>query len=249
MKYTKEFTGTSKITRVAIGIQARSTSVRFPNKVFADICGKPMLKWVIDAARESAAYLSRPNLPRLIDTSVYLLIPEGDKIGSVFHNEATLVDGPEFDVLARYKKLLDLTSADYVVRITADCPLIPPPVITKIVNVAVFNNLDYASNIDERIRLSFDGMDCEVVSARLLKYMAEHAWTKEDREHVTTFARSNKMPKEFKTAHVIGYVDLSGLKLSVDTPEDLEAVRSQKAKVLEAIRIAKELSSEVPHRF
>lgn len=209
-----------------------------------------MLEWVIEAAKESANYLSRPNMPRLISTSVYLLIPEGDKIGPAFHNKAQMVDGPEFDVLARYKKLLDLTTADYVVRITGDCALIPPPVITKAVNVAVFNGIDYVSNVDQRLRLSFDGMDVEVMSARLLNYMAEKAWTKEDREHVTTFARGPKMPKEFKTAHIIGYLDMSGLKLSVDTPEDLENVIRHKARVLEALKISKEISGDgSTHRF
>jgi len=203
-----------------------------------------MLEWVIDAARESATYLSRPNTSRLIDASVFVLIPTGDKIGSLFFNKAQMIDGPEHDVLARYKKLLDLTKVDYVVRITGDCPLIPPPVISNAVITAISNNLDYVSNVDERLRLSFDGMDCEVISARLLNYMAGHAWSKSDREHVTKYARSESLPKEFKTAHIVGYLDLSGLKLSVDTQEDLDSVRLQKAKVLEAIRLAKELSGE-----
>lgn len=189
-------------------------------------------------------------MSRIIDTSVYLLIPDGDKIKEKFTHKAQMIEGPEFDVLARYEKLLDLTSADYVVRVTGDCPLIPPPVITKAINVAVINGYDYVSNVDERLRLSFDGMDCEVISARLLKHMAKHAWTPQEREHVTLYARSFRCPKEFKTAHIVGYLDFSGLKLSVDTPEDLEAVRSQKSKVIEALKMAESLSGPRNfHRF
>jgi spore coat polysaccharide biosynthesis protein SpsF (cytidylyltransferase family) len=243
MKYTRELQTTS-IKRVAIGIQARSTSVRFPEKVLADICGKPMLEWVIDAARESSAYVSRPNTSSLIDCSVFVLIPTGDKIGSLFFNKAQMVEGPEHDVLSRYKRLLDLTKADYIVRITADCPLIPPPVISNAVITAVSKDLDYVSNVDERLRLAYDGMDCEVISARLMNYMAANAVSKDEREHVTKFARSEKMPKEFRVLPIVGYVDLSGLKLSVDTIEDLDAVRAQKAKILNALRIAKEISGE-----
>lgn len=252
MSFTKRHVNlkNSTITRVAIGIQARSTSERFPEKVFADICGKPMLQWVVDAAKESAHYLSRPNLSRAINVEVYLLVPTGDRIKNSFHHSVAILEGPEHDVLTRYKRLLDFTKADYVVRLTGDCPLLPPPVITKAINVAVMNYCDYVSNVDSRLRLSFDGMDCEVMSAGLLEYMDENATSVEDREHVTTFARSSLLPNTFKTGHIVGHVDLSGLKLSVDTEEDLEAVRHQKARVLAALKISEAISGErATHRF
>jgi len=211
-----------------------------------------MLEWVIDAARESAGYISRPNTSRHINANVYLLIPAGDKIKDepAFNKKAQIIEGSEFDVLSRYKSLLDVSGADYVIRITGDCPLIPAPVITKALNVAMINRFDYVSNVDERLRLSFDGMDCEIMSARLLKYINEHAWTSSDREHVTTFVRSKDCPKNFSSAHIVGYLDLSSLKLSVDTEEDLENVRKQKSRVLEALRLSREISGiQATHRF
>ena len=135
-------------------------------------------------------------------------------------------------------------------RITGDCPLIPPPVIVKAINVAVKNQLDYVSNVDERLRVSFDGMDCEVFSRNLLEYTYAKASDKSDLEHVTTFMRKPGLPKEFRVAHIIGYVDLSGTKLSVDTEEDLERVRKHKAKILDALNLAGVLSGEkAVHRF
>lgn len=238
------------IANVAIGIQARSTSKRFPGKIFSDICGKPMLKWVIDSAHECRNYLGRPNLSRQTKVDVAVLCPWGDEVKARFRNTAQIIEGPEDDVLARYHALLQFHRYDYVVRITGDCPLIPAPIITKCINVAVLNRYDYVSNVDERLRLSMDGMDCEVISARLLKYMHENAKSAYDREHVTTFARSDQLPKEFTTAHLVGYFDLSGLKLSVDTEEDLAVVRHHKERVMAAMEKAEELDGKRSvHRF
>ena len=250
MTYIKKPMTLNTITRVVIGVQARSTSKRFPGKVFEDICGKPMLQWVLDAAKDSAMYMSRPNLSRSVVCDVCLLIPSGDKIRDNFNRRVHIIEGPENDVLSRYRQCTDFFTADYVVRITGDCPMIPPPVITKAINVAVINGYDYVSNVDERLRLSFDGMDVEVISRRLIDYLDENIKDAHHREHVTTFVRTKDLPTDFTTAHIVGYLDLSGQKLSVDTPEDLERVRFHKQKVIDALRLSEEISGEKStHRF
>ena len=48
---------------------------------------------------------------------------------------------------------------------------------------------DYISNVDEECRLCLDGVDCEVMSAGLLKWLNQSATDAFDREHVTTLAR------------------------------------------------------------
>ena len=240
----------AKRTRVTIGIQARSTSTRFPNKIMADICGKPMLQWIVEAAKESAKYLSKPNMSRGISASVCLLIPTNDPIRQVFHKSVQILCGSENDVLSRYTQCAEFFDSDYMVRVTGDCPMLPAHVITKCINVAVINGYDYVSNVDERLRLSFDGMDCEVISRRLLTYLKENVTSDYDKEHVTTYVRSDHLPAMFKTAHVIGYHDLSTLKLSVDTEDDLERVRFHKQRVIDALKMAEVISGEKSaHRF
>tara|TARA_R110000868_G_scaffold62962_3_gene189950 strand:- start:7122 stop:7844 length:723 start_codon:yes stop_codon:yes gene_type:complete len=237
------------VKRVAIGIQARSTSTRFPSKVMADICGKPMLQWVIDAARDAATYINRSGYVKNI-IEVALLIPNGDPIKDVFENKVRVIEGDEHDVLSRFKNMADVMNADYIVRVTGDCPLIPSPVITKSINVAVKNSIDYVSNVDERLRVSFDGMDCEVISRRLLEYVNVAALDPYDREHVTTFIRRPGLPAGFTIAHIVGYIDLAGMKLSVDTEDDLDRVRAQKEKIIEALKKAEVLSGNRSiHRF
>ena len=240
----------AQLKRVAIGIQARSTSKRLPSKVFEDICGRPMLQWVIDAVKDAAGYLNRPSPHNVIDVSHNLLIPFNDPIKDAFGEKMRIIEGDEDDVLSRYHDMAISRNADYIVRVTGDCPLLPPPVIVKAVHVAVKNGLDYVSNVDERLRVSFDGMDVEVISRKLLEFTHYKATTKQDREHVTTFIRKQTLPHEFTMAHIVGYVDLSGMKLSVDTEEDLNRVRIQKTKILDALNTAEKLSgNRAIHRF
>lgn len=230
------------IIRVSIGIQARSTSERLPGKISMDICGKTMLEWVIDSANECAFYLNRPRLSMPYRVSVTALMPYNDIAIPFFSKKVRVMEGPEDDVLARYVALAEAEQSDYVVRCTGDCALLPSYIITKAINTICHNRLDYVSNVDERLRLSADGFDVEVMSRRLLNYLAAEATEKKDREHVTTLFRRNQMQLKFKSGHLVGFIDLKGLKLSVDTEEDLERVREHKRAVLNAIYIAEQLS-------
>jgi spore coat polysaccharide biosynthesis protein SpsF (cytidylyltransferase family) len=207
--------------RIVIGIQARSGSTRLARKAFELISGKTMLDRVIEACKKAAAYSgSRENLA----LRVVVLTPVGDPIVDVFQGRCDIVEGPEQDVLTRYRMALDRYDSDFVVRITGDCPLIPPYMISRLISLAVGHGYDYISNVDPRFRTSLDGVDCEVISARLMKSLHELAVSPEDREHVTLMAR-REPPDWANIGAVVSHFDHSHIKLSVDTAEDLERVR------------------------
>jgi spore coat polysaccharide biosynthesis protein SpsF (cytidylyltransferase family) len=222
-----------------IGIQARSTSKRLPAKVFEPLGKKSVLRHVIDACYGSSLYINNYGTKK-IWVDVALCVPDGDPMKGRFSDQMPLVEGPEHDVLARYLKLLSEFKADYVVRITGDCPLIPSFVISKCITVAVMNQYDYLSNVDERVRTTMDGWDCEVISKRLLEYVGDTATDTYDREHVTTFIRSHP-PDWIKQGMIINFLDLSHLKLSVDTEEDLERVRAEHGKIEGALERAEQI--------
>lgn len=208
--------------KILIGIQARSGSTRLPRKAFELISGRMMLDRVVDACRLAAQTIERR---RGYEASVVVVTPTGDPIVQEFRKRVLIEEGPEHDVLSRYKVAVDKHQPDYLVRVTGDCPLIPGPLIAHLAEMAPFKNYDYFSNVDDRIRTAIDGADCEIISRRLFDYAAEHAASPYDREHVTTFIR--KSPPEWaKMAVAINHHDLSKIKLSVDTPEDLERVRA-----------------------
>ena len=80
-------------------------------------------------------------------------------------------------------------SSDYIVRITADDPLLDPGIIDKVIEEAVSDlNIDYCSNI---IKSWPRGLDCEVVKSNILLDINTFV-TGEDREHVTIYIRTNQ---------------------------------------------------------
>lgn len=226
---------------VLIGIQARSTSERFPSKVFEMIGQKPMLKHVVDACTHSANYLNKLSHKTMASIGVALLIPHNDPIAEnyYFRNVPT-VQGDEHDVLSRYYSAMQKLKPDYIVRITGDCPLIPPYLISKMVKLALINKYDYLSNVEPSARTAIDGFDCEVMSDRALRWMHETAKTKYDREHVTPLMRTSP-PEWANRGGVINNLNFSDMKLSVDTQEDLTNVRVQYDKVREAAKNAEEI--------
>jgi spore coat polysaccharide biosynthesis protein SpsF len=104
----------------------------------------------------------------------------------------------ENDVLGRFREVAVRENADVVVRLTSDCPLLSPWVIDDA--IARFISISEGDGLyySNRDRLQ-DGFDVQVLHKDLLN---DEEFT--DKEHVV------KPP----------------LKLSVDTPEDLERVRN-----------------------
>lgn len=236
----------NNIVKISIGIQARSTSERLPNKIMMDICGKPMIDWVIESAESSAHYMNTPRQNNFLRASTFVLMPYNDVAIPYVYKKCRVIEGDEHDVLSRYVRMAELENSDYIVRITGDCPMLPDAIISKAVNTITKNRIDYVSNVDERLRVSFDGQDVEIFSRRLLNYLNENATDKKEREHVTTHYRNNQLNlgKIFKAGHIIGYVNLKPIKLSVDTMEDIEFVREQKRDIINSIHIAEQMSGK-----
>ena len=220
----------SEIRRVVIGIQARSTSNRFPRKVHEMIGDRSMLQHVIDAAYSSMTYINHWSKHNKLNSSVVLCVPKGDEIVKLYGGKIPIYEGSESDVLSRYFLMAQQTHADLIVRLTSDCPLIPANLISKTIQCAMKENYDYVSNVDPDFRTAPDGMDCEVMSMKALAWCQMNATQGFDKEHVTTFIRSSK-PEWLKMGFMVGFLNFSNFKVSVDTPEDLERVRHEYASV------------------
>lgn len=234
---------------VVIGIQARSTSIRFPRKSQALLGGRPMIEHVLEAANRAAKYINRHSHKTFIQVNVALLVPRGDELADTYRKRTIVVEGADGDVLSRYVAAMDRLNADYMVRVTGDCPLIPPYLISKHIKTALQNRYDYVSNVDADSRTACDGNDCEVMSRKMLRYLSETATDPHDREHVTALAR-HAPPSWARIGHVVGFLYLTDLKLSVDTPEDLERVRAQYDRIQRAIQQAEaKHGPDSIHRF
>lgn len=204
--------------KVVAIVQARMGSTRLPGKVLMDLAGRPVLSRVI-------ARLGRAE--RLDAVVIATTTEPADDAIEEFCAERgwPCFRGSENDVLDRYYQAARAHQADVVVRITSDCPLIDPVLVDHIVDefLQTDASVDYVSN-----SLPTDtfprGLDVEVVRFEALK----RAWTEAKdarfREHVTLYIYSH--PETFRLRGVVNDVDLSHMRWTVDTKEDLALVRS-----------------------
>ena len=130
--------------------------------------------------------------------------------------------GSENDVLDRFYVAARGEKASQVVRITADCPLIDPELIDRVVRRFQRGDLDYASNA--MVRSYPDGLDTEVFSFAALERAWHEATKTSEREHVTPYLRSEK----FRTANVESDANTlyQRYRWTVDEVEDLEFIRA-----------------------
>ncbi len=219
---------------VSIVIQARSTSTRFPGKIFEKIGAKQILQHVLDACYNSSSYINTYTNRHGILCNVALAVPFNDALIGQY-SKHNIIQGPEHDVLRRYAVANEKLQSEYVVRITSDCPFIPPYIISKAINIAVSDGLDYLTNADPRYRTAPDGHDVEVLSKKLLSWLDQTATNESDREHVTTFLQDH-IPSWARKADIIGFADLRDVKLSVDTKEDLERLLVMHQRLFHSVR-------------
>lgn len=229
--------------KILIGIQARTNSTRLPNKVLRRISGITIIDNVINSCHKSSLYLNRFSAKTNVKAELCVVIPKDDPIKNHLKNrkEISVYEGDETDLISRYKVAMDATNADYLVRITSDCFLLPPFLITKTVNTAIKNNYNFVTNAHPKYRTFFDGADVEMCDKQTFYWLDEVAKEKRYREHVFSYI-CEKMPTSLSIGHIFNYLDLSALKLSIDTEKDLELVTKQYTSIEE-----KKLNWEVVH--
>ncbi|MGD9796220.1 MAG: hypothetical protein AB7V43_22365, partial [Acidimicrobiia bacterium] len=107
-------------------------------------------------------------------------------------------------------------------RITSDCPMVDPDVVDHIVGVLHRDpSLDYCSNTLEP-RTFPRGIDVEAFTMEALERSNIADRDPGTREHVTPHMKS---ADGFNRLGVFHSVDLSPIRWTVDTPEDLDVLR------------------------
>lgn len=199
-------------------VQARMGSSRLPGKVMLDIGGKPMLFRVVVRARR-AQTLGRVIVATTTEAS-------DDPIAQFCRsNGFPFFRGHPWDVLDRYYQAAHYFEAETIVRLTADCPMIDPGEIDRTVRAYFEANVDFAAN---RLpppwkRTTPIGEDTEVVSIGALAEAWRDAEAKYTREHVMPYFYEEA--GRFKILLVDHHPDIGHLRLTVDTPEDLQLTR------------------------
>ena len=187
-------------------------STRLPGKVLKKLVGKPAIEIL----------LTRLSRSKLID-EICLATSNNVENDILCHTVEKLgyrvVRGSETDVVQRFWDATNATSADVIVRITGDCPVVDPSLVDKVIDLFLKSNVDYASNIDPP---TFpDGLDVEVFRKSSLEAACLGAISEFDREHVTTFIRNRRFTK----SNLKNVQDTSSLRLTLDEPEDFKLLK------------------------
>ncbi|MEN9558543.1 MAG: hypothetical protein RL141_912 [Candidatus Parcubacteria bacterium] len=195
-------------------IQARMGSARLPGKVLLRVCGKTLLEHQLERVMRA----------RLLHGIVVATSTEERDTPIAQTAQAAGVQvfrGSERDVLDRYVQAARVAEADVIVRLTADCPLMDPAIVDRVVEAFFTQGTDYVSNV--RPPTFPDGMDVEVFTREALEVSGREACLPSEREHVTAFIATH--PQQFTIGNVAQSVDQSAIRLTVDEPADWELVR------------------------
>ena len=194
-------------------VQARMGSERLPGKVMLPLNGKPIIHIIMDALKKA----------KLVTKSIVATSKKSrdDVLADYLkENNIEFFRGSENDVLSRFYNIAKNEKADLIVRITADCPLLDPAIVDKVISEFISHKPDYCSNVGTR---TFPrGYDVEVFTFDVLEKMFNETQDPDDREHVTLFVDKNL--HLFNTMNVPAPEGKhhSDWRICVDTKEDFE---------------------------
>ncbi|MFI5178823.1 MAG: cytidylyltransferase domain-containing protein [Vicinamibacterales bacterium] len=195
----------------AVVLQARMGSTRLPGKVLAEIGGRTVLAHCIERLRATSG------LPVIVATTTR---PEDHPVArEAARLHALVVRGSETDVLGRFVQAAREFALTEVVRATADNPAV---------------DLDAPGRALELLRRAHadcvverglpHGACVEAVTAAALETADALTIDAYDREHVTPFIRRDRRFRSFDALGP-GHVRRPSLRLTVDTPDDLDQMR------------------------
>jgi len=198
------------------------SSSRLPGKVLMDLCGQTVLERLVRRIQR-CRYVDEI----IVATST---LPDSDEIVAKCRQMYVPVfRGSESDVLDRFFKAAVAYGADICVRITADNPLIDPELSDEIIRRFKQANppVDYASN---KIPPSYpQGLDTEVFTIDALKRAWQNASMPYERAHVTIYIYEH--PEQFKLLSITSEVGRADWRWTLDTPEDLDFIRTIYARL------------------
>jgi len=193
-------------------LQARMGSSRLPGKVLAPLGDRSLLAQCIErllAARVGEVLVATTTRPE--DEAV---VAEANAVG------VAVTRGPVDDVLGRFVGALDGWTGPYVIRATADNPFVDfdgPARLLRLLD----DGADYA--IEESLPV---GAAVEAMRVDVLREAGELASTPGEREHVTPFIRQSVDRYAVRIAPAPFELRRPSLRLTVDTRQDLQFVRS-----------------------
>ena len=195
-------------------------STRLPGKVLLPLADKPLLLRMYERVSFSK-----------FKGEVVIAITEDESDNELQklcqQNNINVFRGNTLDLLDRHYQAAKKYSAEVVIKIPSDCPLIDPEIIDKVIQyyISSRDKFDFVSNLHPP---SYpDGNDVEIMSFASL----ENAWinAKKDfeREHTTPYFWEN--PDKFRIGNVLWETGLDYSmthRFTIDYKEDYQFIKT-----------------------
>jgi spore coat polysaccharide biosynthesis protein SpsF len=195
-------------------VQARMGSRRFPGKVLAPFHREPLVLHVIRAVGEAVGR-EAVVVATSIEPADDPLVAYVDSIGIPSFR------GPLDDVLERFRLCARRFPSEWILRISADSPLLDPAELRAVIDAAE-DGLDLVTTaLSENVP---HGRNAELILARTLLALDDQELTPHDREHVTPFFYRHA--DRFAIRNVTPPPRADGSPLTIDTVEDLRRLEA-----------------------
>lgn len=179
--------------KVLIVVQARMASSRLPGKVLLPLLGKSLLARMIERIQRMRRQ-AEIVIATSINTEDNIIEEEASNIGiSCFRGSLN-------NLLERHYLAALKYSADIVLKIPSDCPLIDPRIIDQVLDFFFENagKYDYVSNLHPATWP--DGNDVEIMTMHCLEKTWRLATRPLELEHTTPYIWEN--PDQFRIGNV-----------------------------------------------
>jgi len=205
----------SQQNKIVAVIQARMGASRLPGKVLKKIAGKTLIEWIY----------YRLSFCKEVDQIV--LATSVNSENDILEDHAKDINlaclrSSEDDLTTRYYDTAKFFKADAVVRICADCPLVDPSIVDRLVKIYREKQAPVDFVCNNTPPTYPHGMDVEVISTKTLEKLDREVKDPLYREWLTMTIIEN--PNEFKIVNVESDQNLRDIRLTVDYAEDLKLI-------------------------
>jgi spore coat polysaccharide biosynthesis protein SpsF len=202
--------------KVVLIMQARMGSTRLPGKSMMLLAGKPLIEQIILRVKRT----------KKVDTIVLAttMKEQDNALCDVANrNGIEVFRGSENDLVDRYYQAALKYSANFIVRLPADNPVVEPAEIDRIIEHHLNSDDDFSANTHNILNNRYpDGLGAEVFSIQKLKEVWEIATDPRNREHPHTYFYDH--PEKYKIGTVQCPIEFRrpDLILDVNTQEEFE---------------------------
>ena len=197
--------------KITAMIQARMSSRRFPGKVLAPFRGKPLIVHVLTCVERviprERIVIATSDHDSDIPLAIYLkTLGYGVYRGSLQN------------VFERFRRCVTEYPCDFILRITADSPLLNHTILQAVIHHANTLNSDLVTTVFPR---TFPrGQNAELINVKTFQAILPQQLTSEDREHLTQFYYTHADRFRITNVHSLDPL-FAETHLAVDTVEDL----------------------------